>query len=311
MKMLHAGTTRNLWLKAIYENGLVTANSETAAYADKLYLFRKISSEMGAEMAQIFHPKTMGFAEMLNNTFGDNHWQTPFEAALPALLERLNKEFPRGFIVKPTTIINTGGETAGYWFFMDQFAEDWKNGHALLRANYMRQQDYASPLLGRKISNEELCFQESIFGIADKEPHLAKSYPEIRVHTYENQVVAGATYSRWAVNPVRSNPQFMRAESFVAEFLKHFSESFLDSQAWALDVMVIDHVARIVDINTNRGECAQWSGFLSRPGVLRAYTRHFEKHKNVRFSGISGTILRYHMGNLFKNFKKRYIEGIR
>jgi hypothetical protein len=105
--------------------------------------------------------------------------------------------------------------------------------------------------------------------------------------------------------------QMDKSEEFLNEMLRKVPLSFFKAHAWGVDIFVFENGAmKIIDINTNRGEAGQWSGFMSRPQTLGAYARHVEQKEHIRFAGLNGFILRHNMGNFFKNLKKVYIEGI-
>ena len=120
----------------------------------------------------------------------------------------------------------------------------------------------------------------------------------------------------WEVKPFIegeqiSKEQLAKAGEFTQAMLDKLPNGFVKSQAWGLDVAVLDNgVLRIIDINCNRGKTGQWSGYMSRPNVLGAYTRHIEANLPVHFAGLSGFLLRNDAGNVYKYFKKRYVEGI-
>ncbi len=303
-RSIHSGTTRNLWLRALYENGLVRADREVQKLTDKLHFYRQLKNHLGEE-CDLFHPKTLGWREATLDLDPDN----------PEFLEqtrvRLQKQFPSGFIVKPTTVINTGGDGDGYWFEPDRFWSDLQDRHPVLVNALKRSESFVAPLVGECISNEELCLQASVAGLAGQRSLAAKNYDEIRIHTYEGDILPFITYSRWKVRPVKGLEKFRQCNEFVKKFLGKLPVEFLAGQAWGLDVMIVDGVLRVIDINTNRGQPGQWSGFLTRPWVIGAYTRHIETKKAVRFSGVEGWLLRAGLGNSIKYLKKIHVEGIR
>jgi hypothetical protein len=171
---------------------------------------------------------------------------------------------------------------------------------------------FTSEMLHKVVSGEFMILQENIITAAGiKKPLETKDFMEVRLHTYEGHVLPGATYNRWKEADGKKNTEAMRAEAetFLQEFLDQLPKEFLAQQAWSVDIAVLDNgVKRIIEFNTNRGLAGHWSGFMSRPDVLGAYTRYFEAHENVRFAGFGGVLLRNNKANFFKFLRKKYIE---
>jgi hypothetical protein len=303
-RLIQTRATRNAWLKAVYANELVRHDQETLKLADKLYSARKFAALLGDAHLGFF-PKTLGLREFceqenLSQASSPQQWR-----------KALEKEFPKDVIIKPCAVINTGGETPGYFFGIDAvLAALQKDSNVRLACD--RPAHFHSPLLNQIVSGEEFILQENVPVAAGYPSKHSKSYSEIRIHTYENQVLRNAMFSRWAVTPVEGDQKFYIARDLVEKFLALLPEDFARKHAWSLDVFVFDNgYARIIDLNTNRGQALQWSGYLARPELLGAYTRLFEKKKSVRFAGWQGLVLRANWGNYFKYLKKYYVEGIR
>lgn len=310
MKYIHCRPVRNSWLKALYQHGLIEASEKTRLLADKLYLYKVLSESMGTDL-QKYHPKTLGLQEFIQK----HQLWTPQQGFAPGekIKTALQIEFATDVILKPAAVINTGGEEGLYLFSTQALLRAFTDQHPDLTKACARTSPYAPPLLGIAASGEEFILQEHIAGIAgmalvDKTKH----YEEIRIHTYEDQVLRGASFSRWAENEIKHSKKFYWAQDFVQDFLNHLPKEFLQGQVWGLDLLAFDNgTLRILEINTNRGEKGQWTGFLSRPHLMGAYTRMIESKKNVRFAGLSGVLLRNNYGNITKHLKKKYIEGIR
>jgi hypothetical protein len=307
IRKIRVPTTRNAWLEKLYGDGILTASEESRNLSDKLYAARRLQEFLGDSFRE-YHPKTLGLKEFaLKYSLIQNNELV----SLPQIQEAFKVEFPQGFIIKPCAVINTGGETDGNYFFEADVWAALSAGAPLAQA-VLHKEDYVSSLLKVRVSGEEYIIQENISTGAGYVAAKAKTYAEVRVHTFENEAIPWGLYSRWAVSPVEENEKFLIAEKLVQGMLKRIPLEYLRGFAWGLDVMVFDNgYARIVDINTNRGSRGQWSGYLSRPQLMGAYTRAIEKQKQVRFAGLSGVILRNNYGNYWKYKKKYYLEGIR
>jgi hypothetical protein len=307
LRKISVPTTRNAWLEKLYDDGVLVASEESRNLSDKLYAARRLKEFLGESFTE-YHPQTFGLKELALKYDLINENQL---AALPVIQEAFRKEFPLGFIIKPCAVINTGGETEGNYFFENDIWNDLSSEGPLAKS-LLRKNDYVSKLLKVPVSGEEYIIQENISTRAGYAPAKAKTYAEVRVHTYEDKAIQWGLFSRWAVSPVEQNEKFLMAETLVQKMLDQIPKDYLRGFAWGLDVMVFDNgYARIVDINTNRGQRGQWSGYLSRPPLMGAYTRAIEKQRQVRFAGLSGVILRNNYGNYWKYKKKYYLEGIR
>lgn len=297
---------RNAWLEALYQHNIIEASERTRSYADKLFFYSELYDLLGAELLS-FHPKTMGLqAFALKYGLRANSPLHEWEAAL-------QQEFQGEIILKPVAVMNTAGEQELYLFSKESFLKSLAQKNEQLTSALERTSPFVPPLLQAVASGEEFLLQDHIASLAGK-PIIEKTkhYQEIRVHTFEDQVIIGGSYSRWLDNEINQEEYFYWAQDFVQSFLNKLPHEFLKGQAWALDILVFDNkVMRILEANTNRGKRGQWSGFLSRPELMGAYTRYIEKTKSIRFRGFSGFLLRHNFANLTKNFKKKYIEGIR
>jgi hypothetical protein len=307
LRKISVPTTRNAWLEKLYDDGILVANEESRNLSDKLYAARRLQEFLGDSFTE-YHPKTLGLKEL---ALKYNLVNCPVLAPMTEIQKAFRTEFPQGFIVKPCAVINTGGETEGNYFFEDDIWAAFLTEAPLAKA-VLQKNDYVSKLLKTIVSGEEYIVQENISTKAGYSAAKAKTYAEVRVHTYEGKAVYGGLFSRWAVSPVEQEDKFFIAESLVQKMLNQIPADYLRGFAWGLDVMVFDNgYARIVDINTNRGQRSQWSGYLSRPPLMGAYTRTIEKQRHVRFAGLNGVLLRNNLGNYWKYKKKYYLEGIR
>lgn len=309
MKLIQCRPVRNTWLKALYENNLVEASERTRLFADKLYFYRELHSLMGEALLQ-YHPKTMGLREFI---LKHNLVNADGVADTSCIQAALKLEFSNEVILKPTAVINTSGENGLYLFSTESLLKAFADKNPELLQAALRSEPYVAPLLQTMASGEEFLLQEHLASIAGVTVvEKTKHYEEIRIHTYEDEVLRGASFSRWVDNEIKDARHFYWAQDFVQDFLMQLPPEFLHGQAWGLDLFVFENkVIRILEINTNRGTPGQWTGFLSRPELMGAYTRVIEKKKKVRFAGLSGFMLRKNLGNITKHLKKKYIEGIR
>lgn len=126
--------------------------------------------------------------------------------------------------------------------------------------------------------------------------------PELRLHTMEGRVVKGATFTRWDEH--WDAALFAEAERAMQDFLDLLPAWFVDRQAWSADLLRGQDGFKLIEVNTNRGKPAQWSGDLSLPDVLSAYARHLESYYGADFSQAGGPELLAGQGNLEKFVKK-------
>ncbi len=304
--------TRNDWLKNIYKVGLIEASELQRDLGDKLFMYKMLKEILTQEKAEIFHPKTMGIKELFikNNLIDKNHQLIKDIAKIKAAIK---KEFPKGWIVKPASNINSQGL---FYFKNSKFFKDLLDPK--VGSQIYSSKQFTTPFFSKALNSvgtgEAYIFQENVILAAGYQKiRQAKEFIEIRVHTLEDKVIQGGAYSRWKEIDEKVNPKdIKRASDFVQQFLNSLPKKFLAKMAFGIDVAVLDNGAlRLIEINTNRGRYnKQWSGYIARPKILGAYTRHIEKHYPIRISGLSGFIFRNNLGSLHKYFKKRYIEGI-
>lgn len=275
--------TRNAWLESLYEAGLVKADENTRRLGDKLYFIQQVYSFLGLETWDYF-VESKNLSDLV---FLDGQMLPPAQIS-----EHIRSFFPEGFVIKPKDGINSWGRSPGFYFEEKSFLDDLQSERVPPIEQLMIQTN-CGPLLGTA----------AVTG--------SQQLSEVRIHTYENYVIDGGQYHRWAESPVKDSTHFRRAQILTQNLLQKLPTHFLENQAWSLDILVGANQARIVDVNTNRGLRGHWSGFLSRPRLIGAYSRHFEKHKGVRFVGFAGLLLRTNLASYHKYLKKTYIEGIR
>ena len=299
-------SSRQQFLNSIYTRGLVDASWASEMMADKLIMARLLDRELGAR-AKIYYPKTMGLREFLvkkglldkdGNVLknGDR-----IEVAL-------HDEFPMGYVIRPAVGVAPTETMRGIYPESDQFIVDLMKPQSPLYNSQHLRQPVVSHLLRDVASGEAVVIQESIIGSADAHKALKhRQLQDIRVHTFEGRVVENSVPDRWAKGQPKVQPaESKEAEAFVADFLNSLPLSLVNRQAWAVDVAVADNgEMRVMDIVTNCGNPASWSGSLDQPRVLGAYARHFENFYGLRFTGLSGTLLRHNFGNYVSYWGKR------
>ena len=247
--------TRNGLLEWLYSQGIVEASPYSGHLADKLFFARLL--ELSAPAAMLtFHPFTKGVGELAPN----------LEANALAL-------FPTGFVAKPVAGMNSEGGRiylSGEEFLRD-FAQD--------PSPFVGSGEEASPLTGLVLSGERYLLQAKVEGGT-----------EFRLHTLEGRVVEGATFTRW--DDAWNRASFARAEAALQKFLSLLPDALVRGQAWSVDLLETPAGFRVVEVNTNRGRPAQWSGDLSLPDTLQAYVLHLERYYGAKFLGAAGDLFR-------------------
>ena len=294
------------FLSAVYSSRLVEASVATEMMSDKRVLAEILNRELQPEVAERFYPKTLGLREFLvKHSLLDGQGEVLRNG--DAIEEALHAEFPSGFVARVAVGVAPRETGHGLYKDADQFIlELLKPTSALYSAKQFRQA-VKSHILGRVSSGEAVVLQDDVVGVA--QAHKALKSPffhEVRIHTYENRVVAGAVPERWVQHELSTSDEIARAEAFVAEFLKLLPVPLMTRQAWGVDVAVMDNgEMRIIDVLTNRGERIQWSSYLEQPRVISAYAKHFEQYAGVHFSGFAGVLLRSGFANYFAFWGKR------
>jgi hypothetical protein len=249
---------RNDLLNWLYDKNVVEASEFSAHLFDKLFFaqFLKLASP---EAYEEFHPRTSGLSEYLSR-----------ENAREAILG----DFPDGFVVKAVGGMNSSGTGV----LMDEafFTALEKNP-----ADFISSGSDPGELTGIISSGERFLVQEKI----------GTRQGEYRLHTLEDRVVRGATYTRWDQDWDRFI--FTAAENALERFLHMLPKYMTSKQAWSFDFMGSPETGfKIVEVNTNRGRRKHWSGDLEIPDTLAAYTNHLESHYGALFLGEAGEELR-------------------
>jgi hypothetical protein len=165
--------------------------------------------------------------------------------------------------VKP--VASMGSDGKGFFFSIEDFFAKFSADPEHFLA------EEVSPLTGMLSSGEKYLVQEKV----------GEREREYRLHTLENRVVRGATFTRWDQD--WQEEKFLAAEDALQRFLDQLPQWFTARQAWSLDLMESGADFFIVEVNTNRGSQKHWSGDLVNPDTLRAYAEHLQKYYGARF----------------------------
>ena len=296
---------RGVWIDQIYAHGLIDTSWGTKMLSDKRLFAEILDRELGAE-ARKYYPKTLGLREFLFK-----HHLLDSRGAISAdgddIEAALYEEFPAGFFVRPAVGVAPQEKGNGLYNDTDSFIVDLLKSDSPLYAPSHAKQAVKSHILDTIASGEGVVLQENVVGTADARSKLKVRYfQEVRVHTYEARVVENAVPKRWVQTNLLTDNQTHAAEVFVASFLEKLPLSFLNRQAWGVDVAVMDNGdMRIIDVVTNRGLPIAWSGYLDQPRVIAAYSRHFETFYALKFDGLSGMLIRHGFANYFPYWEKR------
>jgi hypothetical protein len=296
---------RGGWLEQIYAHGLVDTSWGTEMLSDKRLFAEILEREFGAD-AKKYYPKTLGLREFLFNHHlldSRGHISADGDDIEAALFQ----DFPAGFFVRPAVGVAPQEKGNGLYNDTDSFIVDLLKADSPLYEPSHAKHAVKSHILDTIASGEGVVLQENVVGTADAHSKLrARYFQEVRVHTYEARVVENAVPKRWVQTNLLTENQTHAAEVFVATFLEKLPLTFLNRQAWGVDVAVMDNGdMRIIDVVTNRGLPIAWSGYLDQPRVIGAYSRHFETFYALKFDGLSGMLIRNGFANYMPYWEKR------
>lgn len=294
---------RQEWLQAVYASKLVDVSWATAQLADKKLFYEVVRRELGERVTE-FLPKTQGLREFLISASlidSDGRLRADGDVIEAALF----REFPAGFVARPAVGVAPRETGRGLFADTDLFVQELLKPQNVLYQAEHRQTPVRSTVLDDVASGEAIVLQEDVISAAHSRAPLkikdrSQAWRELRIHTYEGQVLRDATPTTW-VSGVHFTPsEIESAQSFVQRFLSLLPNSLLTRQAWSFDVLILDNgERRIVDLVTNRGKKVGWSTYLDQPRVLGAYTRRFEQLAGVHFVGLGGALLRHNWGHYF------------
>lgn len=287
---LHLRAKRNPVVKFLYENKLIDASELSFRMQDKLMLYKLLQHYLGDTQARAIHPHTVGVKEYLfSRGLVDNNGQV--NVSKEDLMRVLNQDFPQGFIVKPTVGQNSNGK--GFYFNSAEIVEVLlKNDMNGIYAS--AEKNLATAVEGKVITGERYIIQERLNVDSGS---VINSSNEFRVHSYQDKVIDGATFSRWKM--LAGDNGLAQIDAMVQSILSALPTQLTARQAWSFDVFRDAQGKMVlVEINTNKGKEGNWSGFVKSPKVLGAYIRHFEKNFNWHLKGLSGILLRNNLGNV-------------
>jgi hypothetical protein len=287
---------RNEVTKILYKQNLVEASEQSYKYQDKLILYKILEHYLDKVSLNKFHPVTKGLKEFLSEQgFFDNFGN--IKTTREALVKALRTQFPNGFIVKPAIGFASDGKS--FFKDMDEVADllMQPKGSDLYKVEEFGKA-FSHELGQAPVSGEKFIIQGLLNGIKNlTESSPIGSMNEYRVHSFYDNVINGATLSRWKIKADQT--AVLRVNKFTQDFLNLLPKKFVNRQAWAFDVFEAPTgELTIIEINTNRGEKTNWSGFLKNPKVLGGYVRHLEQNYGWHFEGLSGWRLRNNLGNL-------------
>lgn len=305
---LTASASKAGFLQALYAHKLVDASYATEMLSDKRIFSELLTRELGPKQAQFFYPKTLGLREFLiSHRFLNERGEIKKDEA-EAIEASLYEEFPAGFVVRAAVGVAPSETSQGLFKDTDHFMVELLKPETVLYHPSHATAAVSSHLLGGQVtSGEAVVLQENLTAAADAKHALKHRYfQEVRVHTYENKIVAGAIPARWVQKDLLNSTQQRAAEDFVQTFLRALPPSVTARQAWGVDVAVFDNGdLRINDVVTNHGQRVQWSSYLDQPRVIEAYAKHFDQIANVQFSGVSGWLITHGFANYFPYWGRR------
>jgi hypothetical protein len=307
-KKMNSGWNKTTWLKAVYSSGLVEANWSAKMLSDKLIFANLVSTVLGAR-SERYVLKTAGLRDILfRNALVDSTGQLTRDG--DRIEEALSTEFPNGFLVRPAVGVTPRETTKGLFNSPDEFiVELLRAQNSLYQARFARV-PMKSHILGGVASGEGVVLQENfVQSLALNRPLAKNSFQEIRIHTYEHQVVPGASPKPWVQKVSIPKSSVEKAEQFVGEMLAEMqaaSPRIFEGMAFGIDVGLLDNgEMRVLGAVTNRGKPMGWSGYLEQPKVLGAYARFFEKNNRAKFIGLAGVALRWNLLNYWPYWELR------
>ncbi|MCO5142235.1 MAG: hypothetical protein M9962_03995 [Oligoflexia bacterium] len=268
--------TRNCFLDWIYKNNYIDHSAYSAHLSDKLFFYEFIKT-ISPDRIDDFLPLTKGVSPYVKNGRID--------------LDKIENDFGPDFIVKPCSDMDSSGGR------LIRGKLELEHDFSIRSHDYMEKK--ISPLTGI-ISSGEAYLIQKIVGEPER---------EYRLHSFFDQTVRGATFTRWDQKWVQD--ELVAAESFLQKFLDSLPKKALYRQAWSFDVMRAKEGFKIIEVNTNRGKPQSWSGDLSNPDTLAAYVNLFESLYGAKFLGENAEKLRKGEGNLrhfLKKFGKEAVE---
>lgn len=298
---------RDSLTQVIYDLDVVARGETPRLMSDKL-IMAKVMQRVLREKYANYHPPVLGLKEflILKNLIDS---RGNVVASRKRIDDALREEFPQGFIIKPTVGWSSSGKT---------FYKDRERVLTLLRqANnelYKPEEifsDFISDLYRVPTSGEKYMIMGLIKGTSatSKNAQFGEAN-EFRVHSFYNKVVPEATQTRWytAVDPVK----LKKIEDYIQEFLNSMPPGFAKQSAYSFDVfMTVTGQMQIIEVNTNRGDANNWSGFLRVPHVIGAYARLLKQDYNWQILGVEGWMFYNNLAHVIPHIKYDFPEWIK
>jgi len=291
---------RNPLTKLLYSEGILEASDRSLLLCDKLFASKVMEHYLGNKEFKNYHLKTEGLKSFLTKfkIVDSNGLVIKSKMEIMAILEM---EFPKGFLVKPAV----GMKSSGKNFYLDKH----EVVELILKQNgdIYQPEEYKTPhhweRVRRFATGERFVFQELLPGSLGEGESDYGDLHEYRVHSFYDKVVDGATETRWR-GAKNSEEQNIKVNKYVQSFLDKLPKELTNRQAWSFDVFDLPNgQMKIIEINTNRGDKGNWSGYLVAPKTLGAYVRHLEQKFGWNFQGFSGWRLRHNLANIRKNWE--------
>ncbi len=305
VSVIEADATKASWLQKVYAAHLVEASKLTAMLSDKL-LQNRIFEHYLLDRSDHFLLHSIGLKEFLLKY----HLVDSEKQLIPNtdnFEEALAEEFPNGFMVRPALGVAPLERNHGLFATNDDFLKEIFRPHNSLYQPNTLFRPIKSHIINAVASGEAIILQEDfVRSFQSKQRLKFKSYERLRLHSFENKVVANANPELWFVkrNFEVSAADIKKTEVFVQSFLDLLPKNLTAKQAWGIDVALLDNgELKIIDIITNRGLKSFWSSYLDEPKILGAYSRHLEEYANVNFQGFNGILFRSNLANYFNYWK--------
>ncbi len=133
---------------------------------------------------------------------------------------------------------------------------------------------------------------------------------EFRVHSLFGNVIKGATETRWYTP--QDSAKIEAVDSFVQSLLANMPKGFSQRMGYSFDVFITPHGdLQLIEVNTNRGERTNWSGFLRTPRTIGAYARHVRDNYNWTIEGTEGWMFYNNLANAKKHVKHEIPEWMK
>ncbi|KYG64781.1 hypothetical protein AZI86_11290 [Bdellovibrio bacteriovorus] len=302
---LKLGAKRDDLMGFFYDNKIVEFSETTHLMADKLIMAKILQKHLGDRFLE-FHPPTMGVKEFLaKNKFVNADGKVIVSKA--KLSAALDKEFPQGFIIKPTLDWSSSGKS----FYKDkkEIVDLLMKGDNALYNSADMAEAFGGNKTGRIGSGEKLMMMGMIEGTGLSNSKYGEAN-EFRAHAFYGHVVKGATETRWYTP--QNKEKIEAVDRFVEDLLQSMPKGFSHRMGFSFDIFVTPQgKLQIIEVNTNRGERTNWSGFLRTPKTIGAYARHVKDHYGWAIEGTEGWMFYNNLANAKKHVKHDIVDWMK